>query len=70
MSFAINLRPMKDAPHDRHILVLALDKEGMLDPLLTETHWHPDGGFTVCELRQEYAWIDPHELFNHLAKFY
>ena len=61
---------MKDAPQDRHILVLALDREGMLDPMLAETHWHPDAGFTVCELRIEYAWIDPHDLLDNLAKLY
>jgi len=66
----IKFHPMKDAPHDRHILVLALDTEGMLDPILAETHWHPDGGFTVCELRVEYAWIDTNELLNNLANLY
>jgi hypothetical protein len=55
---------MKDAPHDKHILVLALDPEGVLDPMLAETHWHPDAGFTVCELRVEYAWIDADELLS------
>lgn len=60
-------RSISSAPTHGKIIVLAQeilddptkvpDDFKPLDPLITITSYHPDGGFTVCEIRKTTHWI-------------
>lgn len=50
-------QPISTAPRDRYIIVWAPYAHG-LPPIAYRCKYHPDGGFTVCELREPTLWTE------------
>lgn len=48
-------QPMATAPQNREIEVYCPAREG-LPPMISLCQWHPDAGFTVCEIRHPTHW--------------
>lgn len=48
-------QPMATAPQTREIEVYCPAREG-LPPMISLCQWHPDAGFTVCEIRHPTHW--------------
>jgi len=55
----VEWQPIESAPRDGTVIeVYAPSREG-LRPMVSLCEWHPDAGFTICELRYVTHW-KPH----------
>jgi len=51
----IGWAPIATAPRDRWIWIRTDSRPG-LPVLVRPCRWHPDAGFTVCEIREPIEW--------------